>query len=285
MFGGRHGNVHHLRSNAGLRLAAPASLAQRRAHCTLVGVVASESALQKVLPQTLLPNTKGKKKIWTAAGSALDPCGTIQIIPDNQGWVNSAKLIKIIDSLHRVCQLYDPTKKYVLVWDCHPTHISPTVLKHARQRHFAILLIPSKLTHLLQVLDFAVFASLKQQLHRAHLTRFIGARIASLPLHEWIDVTATCVAATMHRVDARAAFASAGQARRTEPYRAVVRKWVQAGWNTRGRSLTEEELWFLIGRKQRHIHRHLFPKLPAAAIPLAPTAATSLKRCRSKTTL
>lgn len=285
VFGGRHGNVHHLKHNAAIHLATPATLAQRRAHCTLVAAVSNTEALQKHLPQVLLPNTKGKKKIWTAAERALPPDSTIRIIPDTQGWVNTRKLIRILDYLHEACRAHDPTKKYVLVWDCHPTHIAPAVLRHARRRDFTILLVPSKLTHLLQVLDFAVFATLKQELHRAHLAHFVTARNAHMPLQQWIDVTIACIKDKMSRVSAANAFHSAGQPQQTAPYRAAVQRWLPERWRPTSRQLTEAELWFLIGRKQRNIHRLLFPRRRGGAPPLPPPADPPLKRLRSKTTL
>lgn len=259
VFAGRHGNVHQFRHAANIRVATPASLAQRRAHCTLVATVSSDPALQGSLPQVLLPNTKGKKRIWTAAQDSLDPASTIRIIPDAQGWVNNKKLVQILNQLHDACQAYNPAKKYVLVWDCHPTHISPAILRHARKKKFSVLLVPSKLTHLLQVLDFAVFASLKQELHRAHLQSFVGAATAAQPLDKWITVTTTCINHAMRNVDARAAFASAGQARNTQPYRSMVQRWLPKDWGSTGRPLTQDELWFLIGRRQRHVHKLLFP--------------------------
>lgn len=283
VFAGRHGNVHQFRCAAGIRLATPASLAQRRAHCTLVATVCSDPVLQVSLPQVLLPNTKGKKRVWAAAQEALDPHGTIRIIPDAQGWVNSKKLVQIVNMLHAACQAHDPTKKYVLVWDCHPTHISPVILRHARKKKFVLLLVPSKLTHLLQVLDFAVFASLKQELHKAHLHKFVGAPTAAQSLATWIPTTTECLTQTLRNVNARTAFASAGQARRNEPYRAMVQRWLPRDWASAGRSLSQEELWFLIGRRQKQIHKLLFPGAVAPAPRPVPPPAARLRRLRSKT--
>lgn len=226
-----------------------------------------------------------EKKVWAAAQKELGTTGPIRVIPDSQGWVNTEKLKAILDMLHAACKAHDPLKKYVLVWDCHPTHISPAVLKHARRKKFTIILVPSKLTHLLQVLDFAVFAGLKQHLHREHLAHFVNTPTATLPLPQWITLTASSIAAKMKRVDVRTAFGSAGQARDAQPYRAAVSKWLPPGWSTTGRVLSQEELWFLIGRRQRCIHKLLFPGVPVDAAPPHAIATSTLKRLRSKTTL
>ena len=185
----RLGNVLRLPYRRDHRLAAAATLGERRAHCTLLAAVTTHPGLQQHLPQFLLPNTTGKKRLWAAAQAANAHVENVHIIPDSQGWINNAKLILVVDAIAAACRRHAPGRRIVLTWDCHATHISPIVLRRLRAHNIQPLLIPSKLTPHLQVLDFAVFAGFKQAYTSAHMRTLIASPTGRQDYAQWIATT------------------------------------------------------------------------------------------------
>ena len=113
----------------------------------------------------------------------------VHIVPDSQGWINNAKLILVVDAIAAACRRHAPGRRIVLTWDCHATHISPIVLRRLRAHNIQPLLIPSKLTPHLQVLDFAVFAGFKQAYTSAHMRTLIASPTGRQDYAQWIATT------------------------------------------------------------------------------------------------
>ena len=208
--GGRAGNVHAQGRTGKRQFATKASLHERRAHCTLVACVCNDPILQRKLPQFLLPNTTGTKRVWASAMEDLGADTQISILRDTSGWVNTKKFQMILRILSQACKKEAPAKRIVLVMDCAPAHIAPAVIQATRLRGMRPLLIPSRLTHLLQVLDFGVFAGFKRAFHDAHVNRLLGMADGMSNLPAWITGTIQTVRDTFTDLDARAYFKQSG---------------------------------------------------------------------------
>ena len=282
---GRHGNVH--RNPAGTRqgLSCRGSLHERRAHCTLVATTCTCPILQKKLPQILLPNTLGKKKVWKAILPELLGEPPIEVIGDTQGWINAAKMVTIVDLLWKVCREHSPGKRIVLVWDCSPAHICPEVVTRMRKRDMRPLFIPSKLTHLLQVLDFAVFASFKKKYHEQQVAQLMMTATGQQPFDEWIRSTVACIRSTFGDCDVAAQFRRAGQCTAGGPYRPAITNVIGEHYRPGGRIITKEEFWFLVGRKQQFVYEKLFSRMPPMDVVGGAALPEPARRLRSRTTL
>jgi hypothetical protein len=241
--------------------------------------------LQKKLPQILLPNTLGKKKVWKAILPELAGEPPVEVIGDTQGWINAAKMQTIVDMLWRVCQTECPGKRIVLVWDCSPAHICPEAVKRMRKRDIRPLFIPSKLTHLLQVLDFAVFASFKKKYHEQQVTQLMMTASGQQPFEQWIRSTVACIRATFADCSVAAQFTRAGQCTAAGPYRPAITNVVGEQYRPTARMLTKEELWFLVGRKQQFVYEKLFSRMPPMDAIAGAALPEPARRLRSRTTL
>jgi hypothetical protein len=283
--GGRAGNVHAQGRTGQRQFATKASLHERRAHCTLVALVCNNVDLQKKLPQFLLPNTTGTKRVWARAVEDLGDDPQLQVLRDTSGWVNTKKFQVILKILSQVCKKEVPTKRIVLVMDCAPAHIAPAVLQAARLRGLRPLLIPSRLTHLLQVLDFGVFAGFKRAFHDAHINRVLGMADGMSTLPDWIAGTIRTIKECFTNLDAQHYFEQSGMGVTGKEYRRTLAASIGHPWMAKGRRITQEELWFLVGRRQKAVYPKLFRAMPIAAAPAALLPPQPVRRARSKTTL
>lgn len=281
----RHGNVHSKPKRQHGAFASKASLHERRAHCTLVAMTCTCPMLQRKLPQILLPNVLGKKKVWKAMEVEFGGEPPIAVIGDTQGWINSTKMQQIIDMVWKVCQKECPDKRIVMVWDCSPAHIAPLVVQRLRRRLFRPLFIPSKLTHLLQVLDFAVFASFKRKYHEHHVERLMATATGQQPYQEWIRGTIAAIRQTFSICDSMQHFRRAGQCMAAGPYRAAIQSIVGNDFVPADRVITKEEFWQLIGRRQQFVYERLFTNLPPMPPPPEAVLPKPVRRLRSKTTI
>ena len=171
----RVGNVYRFTRAAPPQAPAKARMQMRRGHCTVAATATCETDLQPFMPQFVLPNTKGKKKLWRDHPSVQAPPASIQVQQEAAGWMTTAILVELAKTTVKRIREQRPGAKIVFVCDCHPTHLSHQFLRHSRRVGMKTLLIPSKLlTYLLQVLDVAVFAKYKAHLQDV-LTRAAAA--------------------------------------------------------------------------------------------------------------
>ena len=121
--GGRFGNVCDLGKENPSPFASKASLSEKRKNVTLVASVCTDIALQRHLPQYLIPNSKGQKIFWATKAEQLEPSGNVIIIPDEKGWVNTAVLDRILTDMSKVTRARAPGKRKWCWYGMHILHI------------------------------------------------------------------------------------------------------------------------------------------------------------------
>lgn len=284
--GGRHGYVHGLPNGTAKQFATRASLHERRAHITLLASCCTDPNLQRKLPQFLLPNVTGKKRVWKEAIEDIAGEPPVVVLPDSSGWVNTEKLKQLLNTLSKVLKKEAPGKKIVLVWDCCVAHMTPAILQHARAKGIRVLMVPAKLTHVLQVLDFGVFATFKKTLHEAQVQRLLDSGTGTHDMKQWIRTSVAAIQRTFGDLDAAHHFHKAGQHKMDAPYRRILLDTLcSTTWRPTSRALTVDELWYLLGRRQRAVHPVLFAGLLKPAAAAAAEVPKRPKRLASKTTL
>jgi hypothetical protein len=80
---------------------------------------------------------------------------------DTNGWVDMKTLKQCLQKLETAMAPVG-VNKVVLVMDCHPSHYAWKTLALLKRWKWRVLLIPRKLTGLLQPLDVSIFAGLKK---------------------------------------------------------------------------------------------------------------------------
>ena len=135
---------------------------------SLLASVCSHAAVQRVFPQIRLPGGKQGKVPSEPIRQAYGSAGAPQVaVHGTSGWNTAMTMKYYITSLRKAVRQGAPGHASVLVMDCAPSHLSADVLTHAQRLGVQIVIIPARLTWLMQPLDTHVFAQLKRKIRMA----------------------------------------------------------------------------------------------------------------------
>ena len=137
-----------------------ASRSQLRKAFSHVAIICDDSALQPYLPQVLLVNertvTAEQHRRWTSP-----PGCNAQVWRGKSAWINDKVFARIVRTLGKVLQERAPGKQAILLLDAHTCHFSPGTLAACRAYGIWPVIIPARMTSLLQPLDTHVFSRFK----------------------------------------------------------------------------------------------------------------------------
>ena len=132
---------------------------------TLLASVCSHAAVQRVFPQIRLPRGKPGKLPSEPIRLAYHLAGAPQEAVHGTGGWNTSRIMKhYLTSLRKAVRRGAQGHASVLVMDCCPSHLAADVLAHAQRLGVHIVIIPARLTWLMQPLDTHVFAHLKRKI-------------------------------------------------------------------------------------------------------------------------
>lgn len=84
---------------------------------------------------------------------------------------------------------HSPDLQPIFLWDCFPAHLKGEVLNQARLLNVILILVPAKLTWLVQPLDCCVFQQYKASLRRAYANlRQHAEGVVAKPYMWWFAV-------------------------------------------------------------------------------------------------
>lgn len=161
---------------------------------SLLALVCDSPALQPYLPQIVLA-----KYTKTAAPPQwiLDACAAtgepLEYWHGSGGWANTATIKAWATRVRSVIHSFNREAWILLVWDCATTHLNLDVVRHLRLLGILVVVIPAKLTWLLQTLDVHVFRELKERM-RAQLTFLrMSSEAGNLSVGSWISCCGAAV--------------------------------------------------------------------------------------------
>jgi len=140
--------------------------AKRRAcpRCSLLACISTDNELQKHLPQIFLPKGRNDKKPPEAVRQVFTHAGApVEGWHGTSGFLCVAGAMCFLTRLRGHVRRHRPDAQLVLIWDASIAHTNPRVLRHARKLDIVIVLVPGRLTWLLQPLDVYVFVCLKRR--------------------------------------------------------------------------------------------------------------------------
>ena len=247
--------------------ATPASLRDLRTQVTGAVTVASHPAAQLLLPQLLLPNEQGHKKLWAALPAELTAIWpNIHVFSGSQGWMNNTTMLRYVKLIHEVLTAAG-YEKVVLLMDAARVHVSPAVLRSIARKGWRAMLVPSRLTCLLQPLDVYVFADFKRRLYDENVDARTAIANGHITYAAWMRICARAMRSTLAHADTRVYFEKCGcnipSANISDAVASVV-KDVDMGMI---RTLSMDELSYYVGMRADRFHKHLFHTVvpPAAA--------------------
>jgi len=178
----------------------------------------------------------------------------------------------ILTILRRTIHESRPGCHIVLVLDAASQHLAADIIAHAARLHFILMLVPARLTWLLQPLDTHVFAPLKRALQTAQqAARAVRAEGILGPL-DWVEHLDASVRQVLVNRDWSHALAANGVLGDVSHLRSEVQHHVRGALPLPLRPPTPDEMSCIIGRHRRGLHAALlrWPEALAARRAAAP---------------
>lgn len=146
----------------------PATRRQQRGAFSLVAFICDDEEIQRALPQILVAASQVLNKA-TATEARAKLHKNVFLLRRKSAWVNKPLLVEMLQLLSEVLKPWKATHQPVLTFDALPAHLAPEVLRAAGKANIWSIVLPAKLTGLLQPLDTDVFARLKAFLRRKYV--------------------------------------------------------------------------------------------------------------------
>ena len=261
--GGRMGNRMLGRSpELRAQMKERASLAKARKHLTLMATVTTSPEVQIILPQTLVPRMTGEKKKWEqwCEEAVHHEHATIAYYLQAEGWVNEEVMLWWVRHLRQTLDHHDYVKPVVLVLDVAAVHLSARVLNRIKLYGWCVLVLPAKLTYLLQPLDVYVFGPFKKQLYEMQARTRIRDPTGESTFREWVSDLRDTIREEITRKPVHGFFTLCGMTANIAEARGKVGEYATVADDLEDRTLpTEAALNEYLGRGSKDIRQFLFP--------------------------
>jgi hypothetical protein len=147
--------------------ASPRIVDRTNSMTTLMAAVCNDPRLQPHLPQVILPRYSKEDSPPQHLLDEYQKTGyPLEYWHNTTGHVTPGVMKMWLTRLRSVVHSHRPSAWLVVVVDCATCHVEHSVLIHARRLGIVLVMVPSRLTAMLQLLDVFVFARLKWNLRR-----------------------------------------------------------------------------------------------------------------------
>jgi hypothetical protein len=212
------------------------------ARCTLIASISDDPDVQAVLPQILLPRCPPEKMPSRRVSETITAAGyPIEAWYGSTGFMSQNIMKHWLTRVSRRIRSHRRDAVVVVIMDTCSVHVSEAVLKHACRLKIAILLVPARLTWLLQPLDTHVFAQLKQKMRRGLVMGRIAAESGALDAATTLRVCTQAVRETLVERDWTSVMQRAGVSSRTTELRLPLATLLESA-DLEPRPPTDEEL-------------------------------------------
>ena len=152
-----------------------ASRGQLRAAFTHIAIICDDTSLQPHLPQVLLVNERTVTAEQHRRWSSPQGCN-VKLWRGKSAWINDQVFARVIRTLGKVLRERAAERQAILLMDAHVCHFSSDTLAACRAYDIWPVIIPARMTSLLQPLDTHVFSRFKMFLRtRLHQIMLAGA--------------------------------------------------------------------------------------------------------------
>lgn len=172
-----------------------ASRAKRRCCLTHVAFICDRPDIQPVLPQVLIANETTLPAGQLAALQAAAPAN-VYLIRQKSAWNDAKLMLRIITYLALALRPHFSSVQAVLLMDACRVHIPPAVLYRSLAWHIWPIIVPAKLTWLMQPLDTHSFLRYKAFLKKAYQTARAQSASLELPLSDFL----ACMYSTIRHI-------------------------------------------------------------------------------------
>ncbi len=161
---------------------------------TLLATVCDAAGLQPFLPQVLLPKyTRNAAPPRTMLAEYASTGSPLEYWHGTAGMATTTVIKRWATRMRSIIHSFDPEAWILLIWDCSQTHLNLEVASHLRRLGILVIMVPAKLTWLLQVCDVCVFRELKTRMRMQKSCHRLSADHGQLNVGEWVSCCASAV--------------------------------------------------------------------------------------------
>ena len=256
-YGGKKG-LKKINPNCGTKdMKDKTSVHLTRKHCTFIAAIASDTKVQQALPQVILPNVRGEKRKWARVIKDKTDCPNVHVMNGQAGWVNNDNMEHYFDIVQDHLKALN-IEKTVIVMDCQACHRSYRILKKLKKMKWKVLLVPGKLTGLLQPLDVCFFKSFKKQLFENQVKDRMNSIDGLQSFESWANTCFRTLQNICPNAEAKPMFHKCGYAIPHANTSKSILHHIAADHVGFCRKLTVDELSVYIGKKSTALHPQLF---------------------------
>ena len=180
--------------------------------------------LQRHLPQMRLPRPAGGKVAGARAQRAYKEAGQPQsTVHGSSGWNTSEIMCVWLMQLVRRLRKVAPQRRVLLVMDECSCHTSDCVLKKCIALRVAVIIIPSRMTWLLQPLDTHAFVRLKADIRKRYFDAAAASNLSAIAPCRRVKLQGDSIHRVLVEGDWSSVFARSGIARSADNLRASLR--------------------------------------------------------------
>ena len=216
---------------------------------TLMGVICNHAALQKHLPQVLLPRNQMRKTPGRRMQNTYASMGApMEAWHGTSGSVDAHVMKMWLRAIRKCIREKMGDVDIVLTMDCCSAHLSEEILKLAKSLGMHVGIIPAKSTWFLQTLDVKVFHHLKRILRTRLMAAEAEATQGVLHWQQYVDAIAASVHETLVQRDWVKEMTDMGIGSQDMPPSSSLGKLV-AGEDLSPRPPSSSELQTLLGKQ------------------------------------
>ena len=187
--GGRRGSVFLAKGEPTVQ---NASRGKQRSYLTHVAFICDDAGVQAVLPQILVGNKRTLPARQLAALTARLP-PRVHLLREKSAWVTAELCVKIVGLLGAAVAPYLDRCQPIMLLDGLQQHIHRTVLSACVAARIWPIVVPAKMTWLLQPLDTHAFLRYKAHLQRVHQAASARAPDGVVSLGGFVDCIYTAI--------------------------------------------------------------------------------------------
>ena len=217
------GHIARLDKREGRRLRQPASRRQMRMSVTFVAIICDEPNIQVHLPQIILG---GERVLPQSILREVRPSlrSNVSVLRTTNGWMTAGLMARLMTVLGKSLEPITKTYQPIMLFDAFSAHLSPRVFRAAARAHIWTVVIPAKMTGLLQPLDTHVFYRLKMYLRYRYLEKAAQTATGRVPLQHMIMAVNDAVRFILQKYTWSRAFESNGFSLHGGPLRDRIRE-------------------------------------------------------------
>ena len=197
---------------------------------TYMAVVADSPELQPLLPQIILPRYTQNVRPPPAMLHHYEDFGhPFEFWHGTAGATSPGIVQRWMTRLRSVVSSFNDQAWIVLIFDCDTNHLCVTTMAHLRRLGIIPLLVPAKLTWLLQLLDVFVFGLLKKDMRLEEVRSRESSTTGSLVRCERMRFAASSIRRIIINRDWSAAFDKLGHGNPSRPSASHLQEFLPPG--------------------------------------------------------